>query len=256
MARYFYSDEGKTRGPVSPNELMSLILDDVLDMDSFVMESRSPQWRKIRDIPELNRFIRESDVRLLDWAEERDLTGLPDPEIPLFFNIPISRLVWMSLLSFGLYEIYWIRANWRFLRFNRKNSTSSYFWRVGLNPVALVGIFQQIGSDKELETDSGQGDLVLNGWFWLLSLAILLARHIAILALRPALGLDILLTLTALFFSILCLVPVQKRINIANEKADKGFSPKGLGHYLSIFLGLFVWLVVLSGWLPGLIRLF
>ena len=50
MAKYYYTYEGKTLGPVSPKEVLDLILDDVLSMDSSVMESSSPQWLKIRDI--------------------------------------------------------------------------------------------------------------------------------------------------------------------------------------------------------------
>lgn len=254
MAKYFYSDEGKTMGPVSPNELMFLILDDVLDMDSFVMESRSPQWRKICDIPELKHFMRESDVRIFDWAEERDFTDLQDPQLPLFFNVPASRLLWMSLFSFGLYEIYWIWANWRFLRFNRNKSTSSYFWRTAWNPFALVDIFRQIATDKELESGPWQSDLLLNGWMWLLSLLLLLTRHILSLVLSPPLALDIAITLLLLVSSVLWLLPVQKRINAGNEKAGKGFSPKGLGHYASILWGILSWGVILGGWASALFK--
>jgi len=255
MAKYFYSDEGKTTGPVSPKELMSLILDDVLDMDSSVMESRSPQWRKIRDIPELMRFMKESDVRILDWAEERDLTGIEDAQLPLSFNVPPSRLLWMSLFSFGLYEIYWIWANWRFLRFNRRNSTSSYFWRSAWNPFALVDIFRQIAEDRELVSAPSQSDFVLNGWLWLIFLLLLQARHIVVLFLHPPLLLDIAVTLIVLIASALCLLPVQKLINAGNEKAGKGFSPKGLGHYAAILWGLLSWAVILGGWISALFRL-
>ena len=60
MAKYYYSSEGRTLGPVSPDEILYLILDDKLSTDSYVMEVKTPQWIKIRDIPVLMRHLQQS----------------------------------------------------------------------------------------------------------------------------------------------------------------------------------------------------
>ncbi|HNU97316.1 MAG TPA: DUF4339 domain-containing protein [Candidatus Syntrophosphaera thermopropionivorans] len=91
MARYFYTDKGKTLGPVNREQILNLILKDVLSLDSLVMDTRSPRWIKIRDIPELMHFLYESDIQISDWAEEIALSGESDESIPLFFHIPTAR---------------------------------------------------------------------------------------------------------------------------------------------------------------------
>ncbi len=256
MAKYYYTFEGKTLGPASPKEVLDLILDDVLDQDSFVMDSRSPRWLKIRDIPELMRYLHESDVRITDWAEEKDLAGIDDQQEPLFFHLPVSRLVWLSLITLGLYELYWVYRNWRFLRFRRRGRTAAYFWRDSLNPFALAGVFTKISLDRDLGKDLPEQDFTLHGWLWIVALLALAARSILVFSLLLSLGADIALTLGALAFSILCLVPVQKHINAGNAKAAKPLSRPTFGHYAAIVGGIVGWLFVLLTWIPRLARLF
>lgn len=255
MAKYFYTSEGKTLGPASPKEVMALILDDVLDMDSFVMDSRSPQWLKIREIPELMRYLHESEVQISDWGEEKAMAGIEDQQQELFFHLPVSRLVWLSLLTFGLYEVYWLYANWRFLRFNRKRRTATYFWKDSLNPFALVGVFHQISMDEELGGRSSDRDFTLNGWLWIFSLLALAARSILVFALALNVLVDIGIALAALTLSILCLIPVQKHINAGNAQAGKGFSKPTFGHYATIVIGILGLAMVLGTWIPRLIGL-
>src|SRR6267142_1053604 len=35
---------------------------------------------------------------------------------PLFLHIPVGRLIWMSIASFGLYEMYWMYKNLQYVR--------------------------------------------------------------------------------------------------------------------------------------------
>lgn len=256
MAKYYYTYEGKTLGPVSPKEVLDLILDDVLSMDSSVMESSSPQWLKIRDIPELMRYLHESEVQITDWAEDKGFASIDGENVPLFFHIPVSRLVWLSLITFGFYEIYWIYRNWRFLRFHRKGRTAAYFGRDLRNPVDLVGVFSQISTDQELGGRYNGRDFTLNGWLWIVALLTQVAR--SILGFTPFLSVwvDFALTFGLLALSILCLVPVQKHINEGNAKAGKPLSRPTFGHYASIVVGLLVWLLVLLSLIPRLVRLF
>lgn len=256
MAKYFYTHEGKTLGPASPKEMMALILDDVLDMDSFVMDSRSPRWLKIRDIPELTRYLHESDVQISDWAEEKALVGIEDQQAPLFFHLPLSRLIWLSVITFGLYEIYWIYMNWRFLRFQRQGRTSAFFWRDSLNPIALVGIFEQIAMDQELGGRSPDRDYTLNGWLWIVAMLGLAARSILVFALALGVFADIGLAFGTLALSILCLVPVQKHINAGNAKAGYPMSRPTFGHYAALAGGIFGCLLTLLTWIPRLARFF
>ncbi len=252
MAKYFYTFEGKTLGPVAPKEVLSLILEDVLDIDSYVMDTRSPQWLRIREIPELMRFLHESEFQISDWAEEKVLAGIEDRDAPLFFHLPLSRLAGLSLITFGLYEIYWLYVNWRFLRFHRKGRTASYFWKDSLNPFALVGVFYQISMDEDLGGRSAGRDFTLNGWLWILCLLALGARSILVLAFVLGAWADIAISLGVLALSVACLIPVQKHINAGNAKAGKPLSRPTFGHYAMIGLGILSCVSVLLTWISSL----
>lgn len=256
MAKYFYTQTGKTLGPASSKEVMNLILGDILDMDSFVMDSRSPQWLKIREIPELMSYLHESEVHISDWVEENSLSGIEEEKDPLFFYLPLSRLVWLSVLTMGLYEFYWIYMNWRYLRFHRKRSTASYFWIDSLNPVALAGVFYQISFDEALGGRSPDRDFTLNGWLWIVSMLVLAVRSIVTFPMAINVWVDMLIALGALALSIFCIIPVQKHINTGNAKTGRKYSPRTFGHYAFILFGILGWATVLGVWFPRLIKLF
>lgn len=255
MARYFYTDKGKTLGPVNPDQILNLILNDVLSLDSLVMDTRSPRWIKIRDIPELMRFLYESDIQISDWAEEIALSGENNTSIPLFFHIPTARLITLSIVSLGWYEIYWLYMNWRYLHYFRKNSTSRAFWLALINPLAIMRIFQNISNDKELSIQKEERDFTFNGIIWILALLILFifaSGIINYLAHIPFL-VSIFVSFAALTLSLCCIVPVQNYINTANNQFNKKLSTHTFGHYLTIILGILTWIYVLILWIPALL---
>jgi hypothetical protein len=255
MARYFYTDKGKTLGPVSPNQILTLILKDILSLDSLIMDTRSPHWIKIRDIPELMRFLYESDIQISDWAEELALSGSSDKSIPLFFHIPTPKLITLSIVTLGWYEIYWLYMNWRFLHYFRKNSTAKAFWLDLINPLAIIRIFQQIGNDSELNRQKEERDFTFSGIIWILSLLtvfIFASGIINYLTLIPF-WISTLVSFAALTLSIFCIVPVQNHINATNNYLNKKLSTHTFGHYGTIILGILSWIYVLILWIPALL---
>lgn len=224
MAKYFYTFEGRTLGPVSPQEIMSLILEDVLNNDSYVMDAKSPQWIKIKDIPELMRFLHESDFRLpTSDVNDEDLHAL-DEQAPVFFHIPISRLILCSIFTLGLYQFYWLYKNWHFLRWVRKDNSFGFsFWRDSINPFRLVKIFSKISLDKELNraVPSGQ-DFGMYGVLWILTWPL---------------------------SQFVFLIPVQNYINTCNAKLGRRYTVKSFGHYLVLVLGALGWLLILAGFI-------
>lgn len=241
--KYFYSYEGRTQGPVSPNEIMQLILSDRLTTDSHVMNSKEPIWKKIRDIPELMDFLHRSDQVLP--ASEVTLEGLEEVAGggPLFFHIPLSRLIFSSIISLGMYEFYWLYKNWEFLREHRERGTSRYFWRVAINPFSITDIFHKISIDKELNSAVRSGrDFSSYGWWWVIILII--ASGLLIVVQLPGI-LGVLYNLVLLGASIWFLAQVQSYVNQANAKLERRYTPRTWGHYVIISLGGVIWLVEL-----------
>ena len=82
------------------------------------------------------------------WAKLSDVLKLPPPNMPagaalslvspvraapsfggaMFLYIPIGRFVFLSLISLGLFEAYWIYRNWRYLK-ERDGLNIWSFWR-------------------------------------------------------------------------------------------------------------------------------
>jgi hypothetical protein len=254
MARYFYTDKGKTLGPVNREQILNLILKDVLSLDSLLMDTRSPRWIKIRDIPELMHFLYESDIQISDWAEEIALSGESDESIPLFFHIPTTRLITLSIVTFGWYELYWLYMNWRFLHYFRKNSSAKAFWLDLINPLGVIRIFQHISNDKELRVQKEERDFTVNGIIWILALLTLFifASGIINYLTRIPFLVSIFVSFVALTLSLCCIMPIQNYINTANMRFNKKLSAHTFGHYGTIILGILTWIYVLILWIPAL----
>lgn len=249
MARYFYSLEGRSRGPASPRDIMDLILADKLTLDSYVQKDRDPAWKKISELPELMRYLHESDFRLP--AADPKLEGFEaaGDEAPVFFHIPLSRLILGSLISLGLYEGYWFYKNWNYLRNNRKGKTGSSFWRDSINPLAIVNVFYQISVDKELNSAlRAPRDFSGYGALWLIFVLVSLTLFFLVGSLPWYLGrvLDLVFFLVPLWF----LVRVQGYVNAANARLGRRYTPASLGHYVVLIVGAMSALF----WLTSMLR--
>lgn len=157
----------------------------------------------------------------------------------IFLYIPVSRLIIMSIISFGLYEAYWIYKNWRYLN-DRDDLQIQPFWR------GVFGIFYCHGILKSIHNDSvankyekakfSAGGLT-TGWIILRYLGYAFSR---VNIIGGAIGLII-------FPSYLFFVPVQNYINHVNsaKKPKPEYNSWSAGHILCLIIGLIYWLVVL-----------
>jgi hypothetical protein len=69
------------------------------------------------------------------------------PTTAFFLYIPKARLVAMSLVTLGLYEVYWIYRNWRFLK-ERDNLRIQPFWRSIFDIFFIKSLLTAIKSDR------------------------------------------------------------------------------------------------------------
>jgi len=257
MAKYYYTFEGRTLGPVAPKEIMSLILDDTLNNSSYVMDTKAPTWKKINEIPELMRYLHESDFKLP--AGEMDIAEAEAAQesAPLFFYIPTSKLILYSIISLGWYEVYWFYRNWHFLRYNRKRKTALSFWRDAINPFAWVNVFYNISTDSEMNKAIRGRDFTSNGWSWFVWMIMLSAFASNLVSFVQSISylVEVAVTIVALWFSLWTILPVQKYINSVNDKLRKHYSVLGFGHYAILGLGIFGWIISLSTWLNGIFKL-
>ena len=70
------------------------------------------------------------------------------PQTPLFLRIPVSRLIFLSIVSFRLYEAYWFYRNWRYLK-ERNLLEIRPFWRGIFSIFFCHSLLNRIRDDKE-----------------------------------------------------------------------------------------------------------
>ncbi|MGD1046219.1 MAG: hypothetical protein ABR936_13000 [Bacteroidota bacterium] len=183
----------------------------------------------------------------LDSLLEINSTGTEDnslqneSHVPLFLYIPISRLILLSILSFGIYEAYWIYKNWWFIN-KRDKLDIRPFWRGIFGIFFCHSLFRRIHEDKEsrsIAIPTFSPDGLASGWVVLMILTNILSR-------APGIAVSII---SPFIPSFLCLVPVQNYINAVQEKRNSGseFYDWSFGHLVCLIIGIIIWLLLLIG---------
>jgi hypothetical protein len=197
-----------------------------------------------------------------DWAPANRVGGLlPQPTMPppitqvagpfghiappvasghaAFLYISVCRLIVMSILSFGFYEIYWIYKNWRYLK-ERDGLGIMPFWR------GLFGIFfchsllMAIHGDRELNhVERPDFSPVILATVWMV---LAVVKNLT----GPVPGVAAVI-ISALIPSFLCFVPVQNYINSVNTKVSPSapHSKWSAGQIICLIFGVLTWLGIL-----------
>lgn len=160
-------------------------------------------------------------------AEQEYYKKYADKNAPvLYYSISIKRLVFLSFISFGIYQVYWMYKNWAAVRAGTKEEIYPVFrsWFLG-----LLYIFQLCHRIKKSVTKFKPA-----GWF--LSVA---AIAYPLFTIVSTIGWGVLKKITVpeneltifcieiLLLSIgtLLLIPLQKAINDNNRHLDKKQKP-------------------------------
>lgn len=157
---------------------------------------------------------------------------------PLFLYIPISRLVWMSILTVGLYEVYWMYKNWRYIG-KRYGLDISPFWRGSFGIFFVGELLVRIHNDIEanaVEIPRFHASSLAIGWVVLVFLPMIIDRYTVALS-----GHDIS-SFLGYIPTFLCFVPVQMYINSVTRKrsGDIPYYGWSVGHILCLVFGLVI----------------
>jgi DNA-directed RNA polymerase subunit RPC12/RpoP len=162
---------------------------------------------------------------------------------PMFLYIPVSRLVVMSIVSLGLYEVYWIYRNWRYLK-ERDGLKIQPFWRGMFGVFYCHGILKAIRTDQQtnaIERASFSAGGLATGWIILVILGSAMGRS-------DEVAVSFLGTLISLP-SFLFFLPVQNYINQVNEKINPRppYKSWSAGHIVCLVWGIIIWLLLFAG---------
>ena len=209
-----------------------------VDQKPLVM--RMPARRQVHLVSQVGGLQNASRVRLPGQQVTAQPPPLPNTAAqsesvgtPLFLYIPLSRLIFMSFLSFGLYECYWVYKNWRYVkeRDNLKISPVSRGWFIFFYCLQL---FQRIHDDKvarSVQMPQFSPGWLFTGWFTLSCIAYGLTRYEGSSFVAPFIP-------TFLFF-----LPVQRYVNTVCKKRNPAqtYYHWSSGHVVCVIWGITIW---------------
>ncbi|MDY0152207.1 MAG: hypothetical protein RBS43_08050 [Candidatus Cloacimonas sp.] len=195
MTKWIYSVDGKEFGPVSEREIVSLLLHDKLELESYIMSDAKPIWVKLNTVQSIMDKVHIPDVHInFDDDGLAEFVEMDNNDsAPLFCPMPIPRMVMMALLTGGLYQLYWFYMQGSWLRWHTNSKDRSHQWSISflLFPWRILG---EIANNRELNRIQPCNFSA----FWLATGWVLLP-----------------------YVNILCLIPVQMHINEVNEKKKR-----------------------------------
>jgi len=149
---------------------------------------------------------------------------------PMFFYIPVRRLIAMSIFSWGVFDSYWIYKNWCYLK-KRDGLNISPFWRAFFPVFTCHGTLKAIRNDhqmNEIGKPSYSAGGLTTGWI-----------------------IFSFITKKSVFFFIpasLFLIPVQNYINRVNESIQPRpqHMPWTTGHFVCLLVGALFWIIFIA----------
>ncbi|HNX01475.1 MAG TPA: hypothetical protein PLE74_12170 [Candidatus Cloacimonadota bacterium] len=228
MPNWYYLEFGQLKGPISEHSLIEKVLRGEMELDTSIMKQNTTKMVKFNEVDELMhkynapvmdmKFDAKADRELGKFVgKDEEIPGIY-PQEAVFFYIPISRLILMTVITVGLYQLYWFYKNWSYARFQNARE-SAYASRHYSTRLSLIRTFVSMEQDKQLnEVERCPFSGRLYAFLFIFTLVFDL--------------------------SILISLPIQLYLNRVNDRLRREYSPKTFGHYLCLILGLVGWVII------------
>jgi hypothetical protein len=231
MASYYIARDGKQTGPFEEAEILRRIEEGIFTSNDLCWREGMADWRPIATVLSV----------VTQKLSPPPIPAMPihgaGQAAPLFLHISVARLILMSIVSFSLYEAYWIYRNWRYVK-ERDNLTIRPFWRGVFGIFYCHSLLRRIHEDKEarsVQVPSFSPNGLATGWVVLIIIA-------SVLSGAPGIAAGIVIV-AAFIPSFLCLVPVQNYVNSVTERASPGqpYYHWSSGHIVCLVIGIIIW---------------
>ena len=235
MSRYHIVKDGNQVGPFEESEVLRRIAEGALSPNDLCWREGMADWQPIDTV--LNVVSPKPSPPPIPATPAHAV----EQATPLFLHIPASRLILMSIVSFSLYEAYWIYKNWRYVK-ERDNLNIRPFWRGVFGIFYCHSLLRRIHEDKEarsVQVPSFSPGRLATGWVVLLIISCLIGN-------APGRVASII---SPFIPSFLCLVPVQNYVNSVSARRSPGqpYYRWSSGHVVCLVFGVIIWALVLIG---------
>lgn len=127
---WFYTNATQRFGPVPESLLRTLVRDGQLDPETPVWTEGMSGWEAASvALPRYVGAVYEQPSPAVDSTPlvQASPATLPDGQ-PVFFQVSPTKFVVMSIVTLGLYELYWAYRTWSFVK-QRDRVRMMPFWR-------------------------------------------------------------------------------------------------------------------------------
>ena len=241
----YIAKAGQHTGPFSEAQLESMLKTGMIELTDSAWHDGLSDWLPLHNVlnisPPVPRPLQPPPIPVSPRSAYN--TPSASAESAMFLYIPIERLVAMSIVSIGLYDLYWIYRNWRYLK-ERDGLKILPFLRGTFGYFFIYSLLKTIKTDpptnRIIQARFSPGSLA-TGW-------IILTLIGNVLGSSPDGVVSIIATsISALSFCFL--IPVQRHINALNEALPVrlAYYRWSTGHFVCLVFGIICWFLILIG---------
>lgn len=131
--KWFYISKGEQVGPIDEEIIKGKISSGEIQGNTQVWKEGMSEWIPINQTQLFHYLSTTKSVP----------PPIPEPKSQLFFPVSKTKLVVMFVFTFGLYELYWVYKNWKFLK-ETQGLNILPFWRTFFYPIFCYSLFKRI----------------------------------------------------------------------------------------------------------------
>lgn len=223
MSQWYYVSSGKQVGPFDEEIIKNKLSSGEIRNDTNVWQEGMSDWLPANQTLLSQYFSTVSIPPPIDH-----------PQLQLFFPTSTTKLVVMSICTFGIYQLYWFYKNWQFIK-ESQGLKIRPFWRAIFIFIFCHSLFKTVrdyAKDNNVHAEYSPEWLTFG--FIFISIMWKLPDPVGIVS----------------SFAVLTLLPVQGAINAINTKVSPNvrINDKFKGWNIAgIILGVILWALVFIG---------
>jgi hypothetical protein len=162
---WHFVENGSRKGPVSLEEIQSLIAQEIITPTTLVWKRGMDDWL-VASETELKGLLPEdtpppipvdSPPPVPESLAPNNVPNIPNatPRTPIFFPVSGFKFFVMSLVTWGFYDFFWFYKNWKLIKI-RDRSSIMPFWRACFAPIFCYPLLARIKNTAKLQgVDTG-----------------------------------------------------------------------------------------------------
>jgi hypothetical protein len=138
LDKIFIGRDGQQLGPYTIAELRQYLAEGRVESDDLAWCEGMSAWQSLGEVQEIQSALSAAAPPALPDA-------LPPPVEAAYFHVAAWKFIVLSIVTFGIYELYWFYQNWRYIR-ERDRSDIRPFWRMVFSPIWCFSLCKDVNA--------------------------------------------------------------------------------------------------------------